>query len=153
VAEPRNADALAYRERRACSGAERFDHGDDLVPRNDWQARYRQFAVDDVQVGAAYGAGFDSGDNFAAPGLQGRPLFEPQRLSGLMQDHRVHECALPETAGTIVALPCAACRAEPATVRWFLSLAPFRVAVFAEPVRVLPASLLKVLLSLRELSP
>ena len=56
AAEPRHADALAH-VRRGDAGAQRLDGGHDLVAGHQRQARQRQLAVDDVQVGAAHRAG------------------------------------------------------------------------------------------------
>ncbi len=66
-AEPGNADAHAGRK-RVNAGADGIDPADDFVARYDGQFRIWQFAIDDVQVGAAYPAGSD-----CAPSPHRRP--------------------------------------------------------------------------------
>jgi hypothetical protein len=51
--------------------AQRVHHPDDLVPRDDGEARQRQVAFDDVEVGATTPAGDD-----AEPDVTGRRLGE-----------------------------------------------------------------------------
>ena len=65
MAEPRNADALA--KVKMCDiGADRIDPSDDLMSRNNRQFRIGQFAIDDMEIGAADAASADTNANFAA---------------------------------------------------------------------------------------
>src|SRR5262245_53327986 len=61
------------------------------MPRNDRQLRVRQFAVDDVQIGAADAAGRDLDQDVAALRRGHRPLAPYQRRAGPLQDHGAHE--------------------------------------------------------------
>src|SRR5438105_6953826 len=62
-AEPGHADPLADAE--LGTAAERGDAADDLMPRDDREPRVGQFAVDEVQVGAAHAARGDLDDDLA----------------------------------------------------------------------------------------
>ena len=53
--EPGHADPLADLE-TAHPVAERLHHADDLVPEHQGQLRLSQFAVEDVEIGAAHAA-------------------------------------------------------------------------------------------------
>ena len=59
-------------------------------PGTSGQLRVGQFAVDDVQVGAADGAGLDADADLARSGLRIRALFHLQRLSHVVQHHGLH---------------------------------------------------------------
>ena len=72
VAEPRHADPRPELELDAF--ARRLDAADDLVPRHDRQLGIGQFAVDDMQVGAADAAGFDPNPNLPRSRLGIGPL-------------------------------------------------------------------------------
>ena len=66
VAEPSDADARARFEVDPL--ADGVDAADDLMSRHNGQLGVRQFAVDDVEVGAADSAGLDSNANLARSG-------------------------------------------------------------------------------------
>ena len=67
MTEPGDADPLTQARHRH-PGADLLDDAHDLVPRHDRQADVRQFAVDDMQIGAADAAGFDAHDDLARGG-------------------------------------------------------------------------------------
>jgi len=94
-AQPRNADARAHGELDRC--AARFDDADDLVARNDARPVRRQFAFDDVQVGAAHAARADAQADVAGAGFGNGALFELQRpppdRCGSVQDGGAHAFA------------------------------------------------------------
>jgi hypothetical protein len=68
MAEPRNADTLAHVQ-VLDAGADRIDSAYDLVARDNRHYRIRQFAIDDMQVGAADAAGGDPKPYLTLPGL------------------------------------------------------------------------------------
>ena len=68
MAEPRNADALPYAE-PLDAAPDHIDAPDNLVAGDDWNLRVGQFAIDDVQVGAAYAADADLHSNLPRSGL------------------------------------------------------------------------------------
>jgi hypothetical protein len=68
MAEPRNADTLAHVQ-VLDAGADRIDPAYDLVARDNRHYRIRQFAIDDMQVGAADAAGGDPNPYLARSGL------------------------------------------------------------------------------------
>src|SRR5262249_39616700 len=72
-AEPRHPDAIAAGEALR-AGPAGGDAADDLVPGNQRQFRPRQLAVDDVQVGAADGAGVNREHHLPWSGLRHRDL-------------------------------------------------------------------------------
>ena len=68
VAEPRNADTLAdVQVLDAC--ADGIDPANDLMARDDRNLRVGQFAIDDMQIGAADAAGGDLNPYLARPWL------------------------------------------------------------------------------------
>ena len=88
VAEPGRADPRANSQRHA--GADRLDSADDLVSRHDRRLGVRQFAVDDMQIGAADAAGLDPQPRFARPRLGLGALLHDELLAGPPQHHRAH---------------------------------------------------------------
>ena len=68
MAEPRNADTLADVQ-VLDAGADRIDPANDLMARDNRNVRVGQFAVDDMQVGAADAAGTHLNPYLAWPGL------------------------------------------------------------------------------------
>ena len=66
VAEPRNADTLPHVQ-VLNAGADRIDPANDLMARNNRNVRVGQFAVDDMQVGAADAACGHLDANLARP--------------------------------------------------------------------------------------
>jgi hypothetical protein len=69
---------------------DRIDPADDLVPRDDWQLRVRQVAVDDVQVRPGDAAGSDLHPNLARTGLPIGELGPLKSSPNLLQHHRMH---------------------------------------------------------------
>ncbi len=59
-AEPWNAYAVADLEFRMCFLADLFHSPDNLVSKNQWQLRVRQFPVHHVKISAANSAGVDA---------------------------------------------------------------------------------------------
>ncbi len=88
VAEPGDADPRAELEVDAF--ARRLDPADDLVPRHDRQFGIGQFAIDDMQVGAADAAGFDANENLPRSWLGIGTLLHDKRLAGSPEDHGAH---------------------------------------------------------------
>ncbi len=80
MAEPGHADAEPKRERDAF--ARRLDSAHDLMSRHDRQLGVGEFAVDDVQVGAANPAGLDAHANLPRAGLRLWPLLHREPLAG-----------------------------------------------------------------------
>src|SRR5207248_1093022 len=78
--EPRHADAPSV------PNDLRRDH----VSEHERELRPRELAVDDVQVGAADGAGLDPEEKLARAGLRLRDLRCAQRLAGRVEEHRAH---------------------------------------------------------------
>ena len=64
------------------ASARRHDPADDFVPWHDRQGRVRQFAVDEVQVGAAHAAGFHLEQDLPGAGLRDRQLATFELLPG-----------------------------------------------------------------------
>ena len=89
VAEPGNADALAHLQ-PLDPGADRIDPADDLVARDDRHLRVGQFAIDDMQIGAADAAGGHLHANFARSGLRVGKLRPFERSLEFLQHHRMH---------------------------------------------------------------
>src|SRR5207248_1578218 len=85
--EPGDADAGALLQ-----GLGGFDDGaDDLVAEDEGELRADQLAVEDVEVGAADGAGADFEEHLARLfGSRVRLVLEPQRRSRSVQHHRAH---------------------------------------------------------------
>jgi hypothetical protein len=54
------------------------------------RARHVDLAVEDVQVGPADPAGMDLDQELPRSGFGVRDRVEPQRLAGLVEDHRAH---------------------------------------------------------------
>ncbi len=79
--QPGNSNARAKRE-ASSAGTELLDHADDLVPWNDGRLARRQFAFDDVQVGAANAAEAHADENLAIRRLRHRDVGELQRRGG-----------------------------------------------------------------------
>jgi hypothetical protein len=71
--EPRQADVRAERK-TADAGTDRSHPADNLVARHDRQLRIRQFAVDQVQIGAANAAGRNLNQDLTLARLGNRPL-------------------------------------------------------------------------------
>ena len=94
VAEPRHADARA--ERRVDAVADRLDPADDLVAGNDRQLRIGQFAVDDVQIGAADAAGLDAHADLAGARLGLGPFLDREPLAGPPVNHGAHGARLAQ---------------------------------------------------------
>ncbi len=66
------------------------DLADDLVAGDQRQLGVRQFAVDDVQVGPADGAGLDPHQHLARAGGRVGDLRRAQRPAGGVEDHGEH---------------------------------------------------------------
>ena len=94
VAEPGHADALADLE-AADAGAETIDPSDDFMAGNDRDARVGQFAVDDMEIGAADAAGRDFQADFAGAG-QGIGTLRPfERRADPVENHGMHQATSP----------------------------------------------------------
>ena len=66
-------------------------HGpDDLVAEDQGQFGLGEFAVDDVQVGAADAAGVDPDEHLLRAGRGDRDFLVLQRAARLLQDHGAH---------------------------------------------------------------
>ena len=93
MAEPSHADARA--DLKADSFADGVDAADNLMSRDNGQLGVGQFAVDDVQVGAADAASLDPHANLARSGRRVRPLLHHERFMRPMQDHGAHQSDAP----------------------------------------------------------
>jgi len=90
MCQPRHTDALTDIEATHIDPGP-LDDADDLVARHDRQFRQRQFAIDDMQVGAANRARLDTQDKLGRPRFGIRSLLRAQRLPGCTKNHRTHE--------------------------------------------------------------
>jgi hypothetical protein len=61
-----------------------------LVSGNQWQLRIRQFAVDNMQVGAADGACRDAHEQLFGGRFRLRNVAQNERRSRLLENHRAH---------------------------------------------------------------
>jgi hypothetical protein len=86
-AKPWHADPIAD-AKAVDSRAERLDDADDLVSDYAWKGWVRQFAIHDVQVGAADAACVHAQQHFAGRGPRHRPDDELQRAGCIRKDHR-----------------------------------------------------------------
>ncbi len=93
MAEPGHTDPRAKLEVDAF--ARRLDAADNLVPRHDRQLGIGQLAVNDMQVGAAYAAGFDPNPNLPRSGRRIGPLLHRQPFAGPPEDHGAHDQMRP----------------------------------------------------------
>src|SRR5262249_53049367 len=89
-AEPRDPDALAYRQSRDFR-PQGGDAPDDLVAGHDRKLRVWQFAVDHVQIGPADTAGRDLDENFAGRRSWRWPLAHDERRARFLQRHGAHD--------------------------------------------------------------
>ena len=71
-AEPRNSNAISDFELRIADcglrigpGADLIDATDNLMTKNQWQLRIGEFAINNVQIGPANGAGVDANKQFS----------------------------------------------------------------------------------------
>jgi hypothetical protein len=80
-AQPRHASTGADGD-AVNANAQRFHHADDFIPRHDRMIERRQFAVDDVQIGAAYAARGHAQQHAAGAGMRLVSLHQPQWLAG-----------------------------------------------------------------------
>ena len=78
--EPRNAEARVRR----------FLDPDDLMSGNERQLRIAQLAIDDMEVGSADRAAFDTEKKLLRVRFRHRQLGELERFAGFAQDHGVH---------------------------------------------------------------
>ena len=85
--------------------ADRVNAADNLMSRHNGKLGIRQFAVDDVEIGAADAASLDAHANLARSGQGVRPLLHHEPLVRPMQDHGAHQSNAPQA------------RREPATDR------------------------------------
>ena len=79
----------------ADAGAQRVDPADDFVAGNDRIGDVGQFAVDDMQIGAAHAAGAHLDADFARPGDGIGPFLRPQRRAARGKHHRMHVTIIP----------------------------------------------------------
>jgi len=88
--EPGNPDPLT--DAPAVHAGPGAQHSaDNLVPGNDRQPRLRQFAVDDVQVGATHGASLHVHQELARGGLRVGALLHTKGFAGDVQHHCAHD--------------------------------------------------------------
>jgi hypothetical protein len=87
--EPGYADARAHF--KADPFADLIDAADNFVPWHNRQLGVGQFAVDDMQVGAADAASLDPKANLPWTRRRLRPLLHLKPLMGSMEDHGAHE--------------------------------------------------------------
>jgi hypothetical protein len=83
------------------------DASDDLVPRHQRQFGIRQFAVDDVEVGAADATRCDLHHDLAGGRRGRRPLAHDEWPAQLLEHHRAHDRFLQpsvERRGEIAAI-------------------------------------------------
>jgi hypothetical protein len=89
-AQPRHADAFADFE--ATGDFTEFDHGaDDFMAGNEGQLRLSEFAVDDMQVRATYGARKHANQDLPRTGRRPCPFNRAQRIADPFEKHRAHE--------------------------------------------------------------
>ena len=88
MGEPGDAHARANFKAHAIAG--RVDAADNLVSRHDRQFRIGQFAVDDMQIGAADAAGLDPNANLARTRRRVGPLLHLEPLMRPVEDHGAH---------------------------------------------------------------
>src|SRR3982074_2211310 len=88
-AEPGNANAIANRKFFDVA-AELCDATDNLVPEDQRQFRIRQFAIDDMQIGAANRAGGNAHKQLASRRLGLWNIAQSQRNLRPIQNHRAH---------------------------------------------------------------
>ena len=88
-AQPRHADPLAFGEPLDAQ-AQRRHPADDLVAGDEGQFRLGQFAVDDMQVGAADPAGRHPDEDLAGRRFGTRHPAAGQRRAGGVEDHGAH---------------------------------------------------------------
>jgi hypothetical protein len=87
--EPRNSDAPADLK-RVDAAANHVDPADDFMARNNRKLWIRQFAVDNVKVGAAHAAGADANPDLTVSRLGIRPLDRLERFTRVFQYHCAH---------------------------------------------------------------
>ena len=93
MAQPGNADALAERQpMNAVSQA--FHQPDDLVSRDYGQGGIGEFAVDQMEIGAADGAGFDAQPYLSRPRLRIGHISKFEGPIGRLQHHSAHASLL-----------------------------------------------------------
>src|ERR1700678_2153792 len=96
VAEPGPPDANAGLE--ADPLADRVNAADNLMSRHNGKLGIRQFAVDDVKVGAANAASLDPHANWARRGRGLGPLLHHEPFVRPMQNHGAHQNSAPSGA-------------------------------------------------------
>src|SRR5206468_6892579 len=96
--EPRDPHPLTDLEalRRLAPG---LDAADDLVPRDEWQLRLGELAVDDVEVRAADPAGVDADENLPRPWLGRWQISLAQRLAWSLEQHATHRASILALSG------------------------------------------------------
>jgi len=97
VTEPGNADAFADLQVHD-TGAKRVHAADHLMAGNNRIGDFRQFAVDDMQIGAANAAGTDPDAHISGPRRRILPQLKPERRAGRRQDHGVHLVCHPHAS-------------------------------------------------------
>ena len=71
--------------------AQRFDAAHDLMAEHERQLGLIEFAVENVEIGAADPAGRDLDQDLTVPRLRHRNLGRPQRGTRALQQHRLHQ--------------------------------------------------------------
>ena len=88
-AEPWNSDTLTNRK-FFCARSNCFDAPDNLVSGDQRQFRIRQFAIDNVQIGATNRARAHAHEQLSRLGVWLRDIAQHERLPRFLEDHRAH---------------------------------------------------------------
>jgi hypothetical protein len=89
ASKPRNSDAPTDLK-RVDAAANHVDPADDFMARHNRKLGIRQFAVDDVKVGAAYATRTDANPDLAVIRLWIRSLDKLERFTRVFQHHCAH---------------------------------------------------------------
>src|ERR1700690_3432602 len=106
VAEPGHPDANAGLE--ADPLANRVNAADNLMSWHNGKLGIRQFAVDDVEIGAANAASLDPHANLTRSGRWLSPFFHHEPFVRPMQDHGAHRSGSFRRAASRTPTPSAA---------------------------------------------
>jgi hypothetical protein len=88
--QPRDSDAVAN-VKSLHSFAQPFDPADDFMAGNQGKFGLGQLAIDNVQIGPAYGTRSDAHEHFVRTGISNRHRTSDKWLARGLEDHRVHE--------------------------------------------------------------
>ena len=87
--QPRDSDAVANLKSLTASPS-RLDPADDFMAGNQGKFGLGQLAIDNVQIGSAYGTRSDAHEHFVRTGISDRHRTSDKRLARGLEDHRVH---------------------------------------------------------------